>query len=267
MAKRTGPKLALNEKKLKALFPAMMIAPQNRYIAYALGISKVETIKQWYANGKVLLEQFEDKLEELDDIFSFEYEEVFEYHKVEFDAKFRMIYDLDPEDIIQDRLRLEYNNFMLNEKRKFIEDKISKRENDILDKVQLSDNEDIDKEFKLYIRFARIYDRARAVKEIGYLSNIDRHAGTSKNVGLSLKLLERMNTEDFGEKQQIQHSGTVEVNNKSILSLALQNERQIRQALEAKKERVIDVAPIPQIEEKSISLVKPEQIIEQKDGI
>lgn len=250
MTKRCGPKLTLNEKKLKVLFPAMMRAPQDKYIAYALGVSKVGTIKQWYMNGKVLLEQFEEKLEELDEIFSFEYEEVFEYHKIEFDAKFRMMYDLDPEDIIQDRLRLEYNNFMLNEKRKFIEDKISKRENDILDKIQLADNEDMDREFKLYIRFARIYDRARAVKEIGYLSNIDRHAGTSKNVGLSLKLLERMNTEDFGEKQQIQHSGTVEVNNKSIISLALNYEREAKQALQSKKENYIDVTPIPQIEQK-----------------
>lgn len=246
---KTGPKLKLNEKKIKALFPAMMIAPQDRYIAYALGVSKVDTIKQWYINGKVLLEQFEDELEELDDIFSFEYEAVFENRKLEYDAKFRQLYDLEPEEKIADRLRLEYNNFMLNEKRKFIEGNINRRELEILSNIELSQDEDLDREFKLYIRFSRIYDRARAVKEIGYLQAVDKHSQTSRNVGLALKMLEKMNKEDFGETQFVNHSGTVEVNNKSILSLALNYEREQRQALDAKKENYIDVTPIPQIEE------------------
>lgn len=247
---RKGPKLALNEKKLKALFPAMMIAPQNKYIAYALGVTKTDTIQQWYMNGKVLLEQFEDKLEELDDIFSFEYEAVFENRKLEFDAKFRQMYEIEPEEKIADRLRLEYNNFMLNEKRKFIEANINRRELEILNDVELSPDEDLDREFKLYIRFTRIYDRARAVKEIGYLQAVDKHSQTSRNVGLALKMLEKMNKEDFGETQFVNHSGTVEVNNKSILSLALNWEKQTRQALEAKKDNYIDVTPIPQIEQK-----------------
>lgn len=251
MAKRTGPKLLLNNKKLKALFPAMMIAPQDKYIAYALGVSKVDTIKNWVTNGCVLMEQFEDKLEGLDDIFSFEYEAVFEQRKLEYDAKFRMLYDLEPEEKIADRLRLEYNNFMLNEKRKFIEANIYRRESDLLEDVVLVEDEDLNEEYKMYIKFARIYQRAKCVKEIGYLQNIDKHAGTSKNVGLSLKLLEKMNKDDFSDQQIVKHEGNIEVNTKSILSLALNYEKQQKEQtlqLEAKKDNIIDVKPVNLIE-------------------
>lgn len=251
MSKRTGPKLILNRKKLKALFPAMMIAPQDKYIAYALGVSKVETIRNWVLNGKVLMAQFDDKLEELDSIFSFEYEAIFEQRKLEFDEKFRMLYDLEPEEKIADRLRLEYNNFMLNEKRKFIEANIFRKENDVLDSITLVEDKDLDEEYKLYINFARIYERAKCVKEIGYLQNIDKHAGTSKNVGLSLKLLEKMNKEDFSDIQTIKHEGNIEVNTKSILSLALNYEKQQREqmlSLDNKKENIIDVVPVNLLE-------------------
>jgi hypothetical protein len=243
---RTGPKISLTWKKLKSLFPAMMIAPQDKYIAYALGVTKPETIKQWYHAGKVLQEQFEDKLVEFDDIFSFEYEALFEDRKLEFDALFRKNYDLEPEDKIPDRLYNEYNNFVLNQKRKFIESKIFEREKEIIDKVILSPDESLNEEFKLYVMFSRIYDRARAVKEIGYLQNVDRHCGTSKNVALSLKMLEKMNKDDFGDT--VTHTGTIEVNNKSIISMAISAEKAQQQAIEAKKEKIIDVKPINLLE-------------------
>ncbi len=248
---RTGPKLLLNKKKLKALFPAMMIAPQDRYIAYALGVTKVETIKSWVNTGNVLMEQFEDKLEGLDDIFSFEYEAVFENRKLEYDAKFRMLYDLEPEEKIADRLRLEYNNFMLNEKRKFIEANIYRKDCEFLDDIVLVDNEEVNEEYKLYIKFARIYQRAKCVKEIGYLQNIDKHASTSKNVALSMKMLEKMNKADFADTQTVKHEGNIEVNTKSVLALALNYEKELKQQqmqIESKKDNIIDVVPVNLIE-------------------
>lgn len=248
---RTGPKLLLNKKKLKALFPAMMIAPQDRYIAYALGVTKVDTIKSWVNTGNVLMEQFEDKLEGLDDIFSFEYEAVFENRKLEYDAKFRMLYDLEPEEKIADRLRLEYNNFMLNEKRKFIEANIYRKDCEFLDDIILVDNEEVNEEYKLYIKFARIYQRAKCVKEIGYLQNIDKHASTSKNVALSMKMLEKMNKTDFADTQTVKHEGNIEVNTKSVLALALNYEKELKQQqmqIESKKDNIIDVVPVNLIE-------------------
>ena len=162
-----------------------------------------------------------------------------------------MLYDLEPEEKIADRLRLEYNNFMLNEKRKFIEANIYRRENDLLEDVVLVEDEDLNEEYKMYIKFARIYQRAKCVKEIGYLQNIDKHAGTSKNVGLSLKLLEKMNKDDFSDQQIVKHEGNIEVNTKSILSLALNYEKQQKEQtlqLEAKKDNIIDVKPVNLIE-------------------
>ena len=108
---KTGPKLSLNEKKLKALFPAMLIAPQDKYIANALGV-KPQTIKLWVANGEAIQDKFEDLLEPLDEIFSFEYEDVFESRKPEFEDQFKLLYDIELDEKIPDRLRLEYNNFM-----------------------------------------------------------------------------------------------------------------------------------------------------------
>lgn len=253
MTKRTGPKLALNNKKLKALFPAMMIAPMPKYIAYSLGISKPDTIRNWVASGDALMEEYAELLEPLDNIFSFEYEALFENRKLQYDSEFRKLYELEPEEKIPDRLRLEYKNFMLNEKRKFIEGNIERKENEILDEITLSTSEDINEEYKLYIKFARIFHRAKAVKEIGYLQNVDYHASSSKNVGLSLKMLQLSNREDFGEQQIVNHTGNIAVDTKSILSLALnweKSQREQMQQIETKQENVIDVIPLNLIEEK-----------------
>lgn len=248
---KTGPKLGLNNKKLKALFPAMMIAPQNKYIANALGVNRADNIKVWYLNGMALLEKFETELEPLDDIFSFEYEATFETRREEFEDNFKLLYDVGLDEKIPDRLRLEYNNYMLNEKRKFVENNIEHRENDILDNITFSENKEMDDEIKLYIKFARIYNRAKCVKEVGYIQNIDKHAGTSKNVGLSLKMLEKMNKEDFGDTQTVKHEGNIQINTKSILALSMQLEKEEKlkqQLLAQKNENIIDVQPINLLE-------------------
>ena len=252
---KTGPKLSLNEKKLKALFPAMLIAPQDKYIANALGV-KPQTIKLWVANGEAIQDKFEDLLEPLDEIFSFEYEDVFESRKPEFEDQFKLLYDIGLDEKIPDRLRLEYNNFMQKEKSKFIENNIQRRENEILDGIQLGQTELQDKEFKLYLKFWRIYNRARCAKEMSYLQNIDKHAGSSKNVGLSLKMLEKLNKEDFAETQTVTHEGSIMMDTKSVLSLAINWEKQQReqQLLDKKDENIIDVKPVNLLEVKKESL-------------
>ena len=131
---KTGTKLSLNEKNLKVLFPAMLIAPQDKYIANALGV-KPQTIKLWVANGEAIQDKFEDLLEPLDEIFSFEYEDVFESRKPEFEDQFKLLYDIGLDEKIPDRLRLEYNNFMQKEKCKFIENNIQRRENEIYERA------------------------------------------------------------------------------------------------------------------------------------
>lgn len=246
---RQGAKLLLDERRLKLLFPAMQVAVQAKYIAYALGVAKPDTIKQWIKAGEVLQDQFEQELEPLNDIAPFEYESIFESRKLEFDAEFRKLYDLQPEDKIADRLKLEYNNFLTTEKKKFIEKNVERKEDEILKKIKLSDDEDLDKEFKLYIRFARIYNRGVCTTEMGYITNINRHASTSKNVALSMKMLEKMNKEDFADTQTVNHTGTLEVQSKSILGIALNWEKQQRQALEAKENvNLIDITPQALIE-------------------
>lgn len=253
MSRKAGPKLALNNKKLKMLFAIMQISPFDKFIAMQLGLSKAQTITQWVRNGEALMEQFEDKLQELDDIFIFEYNEVFNNRILEFDAEFRRLYDLEPEGGIPDRLRVTYDNYIRNERNKFIENNVERKENEILDDVVLSENEDLDKEFKLYIKFARIYKRGRNIKELGYLQNIDKHASSSKNVGLSLKMLEKLDKENFAETQVVTHTGNIDINSKSILALALQHEKQQKEAqlaLEKNDENILDANTLNLIEQK-----------------
>ena len=83
---------------------------------------------------------------------------------------------------------------------------------------------------------------------MGLLSSINKHSKTAKNVQLGYKLLQTYNKEDFAETQTVNHTGSVEVNNKSILSLALNWEKQQRQSLETKENNLIDITPQALIE-------------------
>ena len=61
------------------------------------------------------------------------------------------------------------------------------------------------------------------------------------------------NKEEFADTQVVNHSGTVDVNTKSILAIALQQEKEQKALLEKKNENVIDVKPLPLLEPKSIT--------------
>ena len=76
------------------------------------------------------------------------------------------------------------------------------------------------------------------------------YCSTSKNVGLSLKLLEKLNKEDFADQQVVKHEGTIDVNTKSILGLSLKWEKEQREALAQRDTGVIDVQEYKQIEQK-----------------
>lgn len=242
---RSGRKLTLDNRKIKALFPIMInSAPTPKYIAYGLGIQKVETVKEWINAGNVLQEQFDEEIDELNDIFPYEYEHVFENRKLEYDAEFRRLYDLEPEGQIPDRLKLSYEIFMNKEKQLFIENNIARREREILDDIKFTKDEELNNDYRLLIRFARIYQRGKCVVEMGLLNSINKHSHTSKNIALGYKLLQTYNKEDFADQQVVRHEGTIDVNTKSILSLALNYEKQQREqqlALEKNDSNVIDV--------------------------
>lgn len=249
---RSGRKLSLDKNKIKALFQIMInSAPTPKYIAYGLGIQKVETIKEWINVGNALQEEFEDELEELNEVFPYEYEQAFESRKLEFDAEFRRIYDLEPEGQIPDRLKLSYETYMNKEKQIFIENNIQRREKFILDSIKFTNNEEQDNDYRLLIMFARIYKRAKCVVEMGLLNSINKHSHTAKNVMLGYKLLQTYNKEDFGEEQVVKHEGEISLNTKSILSMALnweKSQKEQQKAIETSNNQVIDIENIKQIE-------------------
>lgn len=254
MDKKCGPRIKLDNKKLKALFSVMLQAPTPKYIAYALGISKVDTVRSYIASGNALIEKFEEELEPLDDIIPNEFELVFEGRQEEFDAEFRILYGLESDAQIPDRLNFKYEQFILNSKRKFVEGHIERKEKEILDTIKLSDNKELDEQYKLLIRFARIYTRGKCVVEMGLLNSINKHSATAKNVSLGFKLLQTYNKEDFGEEQTIRHEGSIDFNNKSILSLAINWEKEQKEKakmLEQKNNNIIDVTPTKLIEVKN----------------
>ena len=241
-----GRPFLLNNKKIKALYSAMLHGGiQIKYISYNLGV-KEKTIRSWIAGGDTLCDNFEEELAPLEDIFPYMYMDLWENKKEEYECEFRRINDI--EDKIPDRLYNSYMNFMDKERKKFIESNIARRENEILKDIKLVDDKTVDEQYKMMIRFARIYHRGVCTVEMSYLNNIERHCGTSKNVGLSLKMLEKLNKEDFGETSTVKHTGEVAVNNKSILSLAIDYEKQ--QKLQQQSVEKIDVNNMKRIEQK-----------------
>ena len=242
-----GRKFSLDKRKVKALYQAMLYGGiQIKYIAYNLGV-KENTLRSWIEAGNTLCEAYEDKLEELEDIFPYMYLDLWENKKEQYEAEFRQIHEI--EGGIPDRLYNTYTQFMDNERKKFIEDNISRREREILEDIEFTNDESIDEQYRLLIRFARIYKRGVCTVEMGYLSNINKHCSTSKNVGLSLKLLEKLNREDFADQQVVKHEGTIDVNTKSILGLSLQWEKQQKE-LTNSKNNIIEINDIKQIEQK-----------------
>lgn len=242
-----GRKFSLDKKKVKALYQAMLYGGiQIKYIAYNLGVRE-NTLRSWIEAGNTLCETYEDKLEELEDIFPYMYLDLWENKKEQYEAEFRQIHEID--DKIPDRLYNTYTQFMDNERKKFIEDNISRREREILEDIEFTNDESVNEQYRLLIRFARIYQRGVCTVEMGYLSNVNKHCSTSKNVGLSLKMLEKFNKADFADQQVVKHEGVIDVNTKSILSLALNYEREMRQ-IEQNKTPVIDISEIKQIEQK-----------------
>lgn len=243
-----GRKFSLNKKKVKALYQAMLYGGiQIRYIAYNLGVRE-NTLRSWIDAGNTLCENFEDKLDELEDIFPYMYIDLWENKKEQYDAEFKRIHDI--EDKVPDRLYNTYVQFMDNERKKFIEDNIARREREILEDIEFTGDNDTDEQYRLLIRFARIYKRGVCTVEMGYLSNVNKHCSTSKNVGLSLKMLERLNREDFSDQQVVKHEGTIDVNTKSILGLSLKWEKEQREALAQRDTGIIDVTEFNQIEDK-----------------
>lgn len=242
-----GRKFSLDKKKVKALYQAMLYGGiQIKYIAYNLGVRE-NTLRGWIEAGNTLCETYEDKLEELEEIFPYMYIDLWENKKEQYEAEFRQIHEID--DKIPDRLYNTYVQFMDNERKKFIEDNISRKEREILEEIEFTNDESIDEQYRLLIRFARIYQRGVCTVEMGYLSNVNKHCSTSKNVGLSLKMLEKFNKADFADQQVVKHEGTIDVNTKSILSLALNYEKEMRQ-IEQNKTQIIDVQEYKQIEQK-----------------
>lgn len=243
-----GRKFSLDKKKVKALYQAMLYGGiQIKYIAYNLGV-KENTLRGWIEAGNTLCETYEDKLEELEEIFPYMYIDLWENKKEQYEAEFRQIHEID--DKIPDRLYNTYVQFMDNERKKFIEDNISRKEREILEEIEFTNDESINEQYRLLIRFARIYQRGVCTVEMGYLSNVNKHCSTSKNVGLSLKMLEKFNRADFADQQVVKHEGVIDVNTKSILGLSLQWEKQQREALAQRDTGIIDVQEYKQIEQK-----------------
>lgn len=247
---KTGPKVKLDNTKLKAMLPIMLQAPTPKYLAMGLGFNSVDTVKNYIHTGEVLQEEFADKLEDLDMILPYFYEQAFEQRIEEFEAEFAQLYNLEPNTPIPDRLYARHENFILDKKRNFIERKMEAREQEILDDVILSDDEQTDKEFKLLIRFSRIYHRCRCMVEMSLLSSVTKHGMTSKNAQLGYKLLQNYNKDEFADTQTVNHTGAVDINNKSILAIAIQQEKE-KKLLEAQKQNIIYTEPIPLVQDTS----------------
>lgn len=247
-----GRKFSIDKCKVKALFECMLYGGiQIRYIAYNLGI-KENTLRNWLEAGEALCENFENKIEDLEEVFPYMYMSTWENRNLEFEEEFKKIHEL--QDSIPDKLYNTFTQFMENKRKLFIESNVARKEAEILEDIELIEDKELEEQYKLLIRFYRIYKRGCCAVEIGYLTNINKHASSSRNVGLSLKMLEKVNKADFADTQTVKHEGKIEVNNKSILALSLQYEKEQREqqkALAQSNDNIINIETTKQIEQKN----------------
>lgn len=223
-SKKRGVKCKLTKAKIGILHKSVMRHPQYRYIANDLGLNSTSTVKNYLIAGERYQAKYEDTLTDLFGIYAGEYEDIFNEHYVEYEDLFCMKHDLE-DGKIPDKLKPSFDRFMMKSKFEFIEKHVSQDEDKVFDSVTLSEDPERDKEIKLYIKFYRVYTRARAFKESTYIEYLDSHANTSKNVGISFKMLEKLNKEDFGETpKEVNISGGIGVQHYSVIDLAIEEE-------------------------------------------
>jgi len=206
-----GAKCVITQKKIDNLFKMIQLYKRPSLVAKMLGVDK-RTFESWIEKGNEVLASNKDFNSELTDcvidglIYT---QEFIDDSREEFLAQF-----------LKDTYATEINmknagrfNEYLNEiAEEILEARTNKEESDMIDKFVFHEHDGKNESLKKYVKVARIVARADLAMKGKYLANIDKHAGTGKNVGLSKWMMEI--TDDEFKAQpissvNIENNGTI----------------------------------------------------------
>jgi len=231
-------RIKLNKNKLKNLYTNIIkVLGLKGKISAKLDITS-KTLDEYLNKASEYLDIYDEKLEPIYDINADFVEEKYESNKKEMLEEFLSSQGLSN---VGDKYRHAFDSYCFRQKELEKEKYIYYLEQDYLDNITLSENDDEDKKIKLLILFKRIYDRAQLAIDEENCGNIDKHIKSSKNVGLAFKFLEKRNREDLADTPQVHKiEGGITHNISSFAQLANMIQEQKTKMIETSEE-IIDV--------------------------
>lgn len=187
-------------KKIKNLHNIIIREEYPELIASKLGVRKGQP-EQWLKMGEDYIEKYDLILSDsgLYDIDIPEMEENEIKNKVKYMNDFLIEHEFET---INNKNKKIFEEYFEKKSGDFIEDQVYKKEDEILDELKFDLNPDKNYLIKLYIKFCRVWERAKARSTSRYLKNCQYHSGSSKNVGISKEKLK----EEFNIEEKVNHT-------------------------------------------------------------
>lgn len=231
-----GRKSEISQTKIDAIYELIRTHKFIGIVAGLLGKHE-NTIKDWINKGNKILEKNQELNDELVDRYLENrnkiqkiYEDAMEVELIHFKEKNNI--ENTTSKTLLDRFINEYNLKKVKE----FEQICKENEENLINNYLFSEDEEENQKMKQYVKFSRAFFRGKIANTAFYQSNIDKHAATSINVGLSWKMLERIESDNYAEKpQKIDHS-----HNHNIVLIDLAKKAQKMIENKNKEENIID---------------------------
>lgn len=203
----TGATPKITQKKLDNLYKLIQIYKTDAIVARALGVT-INTFKSWISSGYEILSAHPRLQDELTDCMldgDMKAYEMINIQREEFEQQFL---EETGASEIHAKNKIYFDEFLNRKVKQAVEEVVCEEENKIIDNYDFGETEYVSNKYRLYAKVARTYDRANLALVKQYTGNIDKHAGSSKNVNLSKWFLEIK--EDSFKQQPVKHTMTHE---------------------------------------------------------
>lgn len=218
----SGAKSFITDKKIENIYKVVQMFKTRELIAQIIGCH-IDTFRRWLKIGDELFREFEELGCQIADIYLdgfFKVQEIIQQKRPELEAQF--LEETNQKEItVKNSGRFE--EFIKKYHDDILEDIVSSQENEFINQFKFSENSDRNDELIKYAKFYRAYNRGCLAMKGIYIGNIDKHAGTGKNVGLSRWMLETVE-DSFKPTKQVMD--VVHKVDESLLGLSLKLEKE-----------------------------------------
>ena len=205
-----GAKSAITQKKIDNLYKVVQMYKTDSLIAQALGVD-VRTFKTWIGNGEEILSSHSELKSELIDCALDGYTKAQEIVDVKIAELEEIFLEATGATELHAKNKVYFDEYVRNYKKELVEIVVNDEENKLIDEYKFDKSPAQNERLVRYVKVARIYSRAMLSMKGQYISNVDRHASNSKNVGFSWKFLE-ITEESFKpqvNKSEVTHKGSI----------------------------------------------------------